>query len=414
MSKTHTHFDIIVVGMGLVGASFVLALQKQGFKVACLEQRSMDFTQPIVQHSRPISLSYSSLRILKTLGVWEKLDAFSAPIQSVHVSTQGALGRLKFEASEFNLEHLGAAVPFALLERVLYQAALEDPQLKFIPIEALQSVQCSASGAELLINTAEGIKNLRAEVLVAADGTDSSVRELLHINSTRQDFQEVGFTAILRLNQGHQAKAYERFTPEGSFALLPLQDPKSYALVWTMSQALWQQRKLQSDLELLTVLQNAFGYRVGKIKSLTRMAQYPLSAVMAETQIHPGAVLIGNAAHSLYPLAAQGFNLGLRDAANLAECFVAARTQQKSLGELSVLENYDQQRKQDQHGIRRLIDHLHTSFSVRIPGFNALRAAALFGIDILPPLKKSVSRRCLGLAGRLSRLARGLSLDGLR
>lgn len=394
----HTQYDLIIVGTGLVGASLATALQQSHLKILCLDKKSLNLDANPNPYSRPISLSYASVCLLKNLKVWENLAAVSTPIQKVHVSTQGNFGRLQFSAAEYGLEALGYVVPFAHLEKVLLQKAFHNEHAGFLEITEIIDLKCTQEKAELSVLTKTGPHKLEAELVVAADGTYSELRQLLNIKTTGKDDHEVGFTARIQLKNPHQDTAYERFTNDGTFALLPLPEAYEMALVWSMPSSLWQEWQTKTEPEILTKVQAVFGYRLGKMLNLKAMSHYPLVSLIAETQIHPSAVLIGNAAHSVYPLTAQGFNLGLRDATVLATLLSDAKIKNENLGSLKLLENYQQQRQQDQKTIQDLTENLHTSFSLKLPGFNALRAAILLGIDLLSPVKRKFARHCLGFS----------------
>jgi len=398
----HTQHDLIIVGAGLVGASLALALKDSGLNILCLDKKPLDFHKAL--HTRPISLSAASILILKNLGVWSSLEALSTPIKTVHISTQANFGRLQFKADEYGLEALGAVVLFADLEQALLQAAFKNPHTGFLKIDDISALHCTEKDAEITLLSEEAVKVLRATLLVVADGVYSKARELLGIKVSQEGVKEVALTAKIKLHKPHKHVAYERFTSEGTLALLPSVHSSEVNLVWTMSMSQWETIQQKNDAELLKIVQTIFGYRLGKMQSLERSANYPIVNLSAETQIHDSAVLIGNAAHSFYPLAAQGFNLALRDVAALSEKLLKA--QDKKLNNKTLLESYQQERSQDQKAVQALTKSLHEAFALRIPCFNSLRAATLLGIDLISPLKKNLAKRCLGFAGRVSKLAR--------
>ncbi len=402
-------YDIIVVGMGLVGSSLLAALKNSGLKIACLEHKPYDFNKPLNLESRPISLSYGSYKILNTLGLWATLEVDSTPIESVHISTKGSFGRLQFNADEEQIPALGYVVPFAVLERTLNKSAI-DTGVELIPITEILDLKTDDSGTEITIKADGKTDSLKATLLVAADGAHSQVRELLKISVKKDNHHEIALTGKIILKDPHQQIAYERFSKQGTLAILPLKNSKECAVVWSMPERQWDLQEKWEDGQYLEELQSLIGYRLGKIEKFKRMAHYPLVSLVADSQIQESAILIGNAAHSLYPLAAQGFNLGLRDAATLAELIVEASQKKQSINDSDFLKKYETLRRDDQNSIINLTEKLHSAFNLRVPGLNGIRGLVMFSVDVLPPLKRPLAKRCLGISGRLSKLLRGIPL----
>ena len=406
--KTSIKYDLIIVGAGLVGASLALALKDSGFKILCLDRKPLALKKEKKRDNRPISLAHASICILKNLNFWSELEEFATAITHVHISNQGGFGRLEFKASEHDLPALGYVLPFARLEEALLKKAFHNSHLAYLEIKDISDLNCSESGAKLQVLTENGVEFLETQLIVAADGSHSQVRELLKIEVQQGNSQEIAFTARIHLQKAHTGIAYERFTPNGAFALLPTWDSMVVNLVWTLPVSQWEVWRNKTAEELLLLVQTVFGYRLGKMLSLESMAHYPLCSLLVKKQVDSAAVLLGNAAHSLYPLAAQGFNLGLRDVAVLSEILLAAKQKEESLSALSLLETYQTQRLEDQQAVQNLTSSLHEIFSIKIPGFSGLRSAVLLGIDLAKPLKKNLAKRCLGFMGRVPRLVRGM------
>ncbi|MBT8506534.1 2-octaprenyl-6-methoxyphenyl hydroxylase [Coxiella-like endosymbiont of Rhipicephalus sanguineus] len=355
---------------------------------------------------RPITLSYASYQILQTLGVWEDLAAESCPISTVQVSDQGALGTLRFRSSELRVPALGYVVPFYKLQHVLYQRAASQKNVEIIPITKILAIHCGGV-ASVNCLAVEGEKDLQTNLLVAADGTQSTARRLLNIPTEEKNENEVALIASMELAKPHNQTAYERFTPQGTLAILPLFNQSQCCLVWSLSKQLAEKVSEWSDEEFQSKVQKIFKNRLGEIKSLKRGKQFPLQLLIAKEQIRPGFVLLGNAAHTLYPIAAQGFNLGLRDVAALSELVVSAYQKHKLLGEINLLQEYIKWRKEDQDRIIGLTRNISQWFGLQLPLVNRVRGLGLLATELLPPIKNQLAKRLLGLAGRLPKLVRG-------
>lgn len=397
---------LIIIGAGLVGTSLAVSMQNQGVKIKILEHYLPEATLALQKDMRPITLSYASYQILQTLGVWEDLAAESCPISTVQVSDQGALGTLRFRSSELRVPALGYVVPFYKLQHVLYQRAASQKNVEIIPITKILAIHCGGV-ASVNCLAVEGEKDLQTNLLVAADGTQSTARRLLNIPTEEKNENEVALIASMELAKPHNQTAYERFTPQGTLAILPLFNQSQCCLVWSLSKQLAEKVSEWSDEEFQSKVQKIFKNRLGEIKSLKRGKQFPLQLLIAKEQIRPGFVLLGNAAHTLYPIAAQGFNLGLRDVAALSELVVSAYQKHKLLGEINLLQEYIKWRKEDQDRIIGLTRNISQWFGLQLPLVNRVRGLGLLATELLPPIKNQLAKRLLGLAGRLPKLVRG-------
>lgn len=398
--------DLIIIGAGLVGTSLAVSMQNQGLQMKILEHHLPEATLTLQKDMRPITLSYASYQILQTLGVWEELAAESCPISTVQVSDQGALGTLRFRASELRVPALGYVVPFYKLQHVFYQRAASQKNVEIIPITKILAIHCGGV-ASVNFLTVEGEKDLQTNLLVAADGTQSTARRLLNIPIEEKNENEVALIASMELEKPHNQTAYERFTPQGTLAILPLFNQSQCRLVWSLSKQLAEKVSEWSDEEFQSKVQKIFKNRLGEIKSIKRGKQFPLQLLIAKEQIRPGFVLLGNAAHTLYPIAAQGFNLGLRDVAALSELVVSAYQKHKLLEEINLLQEYIKWRKEDQDRIIGLTRNISQWFGLQLPLANRVRGLGLLATELLPPIKNQLAKRLLGLAGRLPKLVRG-------
>ena len=399
--------DLVIIGAGLLGTSLAVSMQNHGLRIKILEHHLPNVTFPLKEKDiRPIALSYASYQILRTLGVWEDLASESCPISTVQVSDQGALGTVRFRASELQVSALGYVVPFYKLQYALYQRAASQKNVEIIPITNVLAIRC---GNVVSVNylTMEGEKNLQTSLLVAADGTESTARRLLNIPIKEKNENGVALIASMDLVKPHHQTAYVRFTPQGTLSVLPLFNQNQCRLVWSLPRKLADKVGQWTDEEFQCIVQEIFRNRLGEIKSLKRDSQFPLQLLISKEQIRPGFVLLGNAAHTLYPIAAQGFNLGLRDVAALNELVVSAYQRHNALGEMNLLQEYVKWRKKDQKQMIRLTRNISQWICLPLPLANRVRGLGLLAIELLPPIKNQLAKRFLGLTGRLSKLVRG-------
>lgn len=362
--------SITIVGAGLVGMSLAIALAPY-FEITLYEKHLPDHLTP--RDTRPISLAYGSQQILQTLKIWAELAAHASPINEVVVSERGAFGGVNFKARDYALPALGYVVPLCELQNALYKS-----------VEAQKNIHLKTAPS------VETILQNKTDRIIACDGSWSEVRDYLTIPAQIGEQNDEAQIFKLQLTKSHQHKAYERFTEFGSLALLPLHDQNQMQCVWTHA------RHQQVDAQQI---QQIFK-NIVEIKSLESVAQYPLQTISVTNPIKENVILMGNAAHTIYPLAAQGFNLGLRDAAALAEILV----QNKELSE------YLDWRAPDQKQIQRLTGSLVAIFDLQLPLLKPLRGLGMLAMDLLPPLKKRIAEKTLGFSGKVPRLMRGLEL----
>jgi len=387
-----THYDIIVVGAGLVGSSVIVGLQKAGFRIAVLEHHLPNVMTNNQQDSRPISLAYGSQQVLDHWGIWSALATAACPIDTVHVSSQGYFGRVKFSADEYDLPALGYVVPFAQLQQALYQKAASLEQVSFISIEKLNQIECEHQAASVSYRAADKDHKISADLLIAADGAQSTCRQLLRIDTVSENLGEVAHIAAIDLASPHQGIAYERFTKKGTMAILPLFDAKQCRLVWTMDKAQSDEVSTWDSDTLLSALKNVFGERLGPILKIEKQASFPLQTTLAKTAIKERAVLLGNAAHTIYPLAAQGFNLGLQDAVVLARVLSQAKDQKQSIGDAAVLQRYVDLCAHRQKRVIGFTNGIAKVFRWQWPLLGHCRAMGLLGVDLLPFLKNDFAK----------------------
>lgn len=395
ISAPGTEFDIVIVGGGLVGASLALALAPAGRRVALIEAAA----PPAGVSSwdeRCIALNAASQRIFAALGVWDALAAQAEPILSTHISEQGRFGVARFSAQEAGLPALGYNIPVRALGQILWQRLPATRTLALCPAR-LSGLSLHQGTVQLHLDG----HSLSTRLLVAADGAQSAVRQLLGIHAQQDDYAQHALVTAVHTVRPHQGCAYERFTPDGPIALLPKPD-RACSLVWTVPTARVQSLLGCDQPEFLQLAQQVFGERLGCFSQLGTRQAYPLSRVLNEETIRPRIAFIGNAAQSLHPVAAQGFNLGLRDVAALAEMLAG----EADPGQPEFLRRFAEQRKADRSGTAEFTHHLVRLFSNRLPGLSALRHLGLLALDLLPPVKEQVLWHNLGYRGAVPVMAR--------
>jgi len=361
-------YDITIIGGGLVGYSLAYALSQQNLdiKIALIEK-----TEKTPSDARSIALTYGSYYFLSSLGL--DLEQYCTPIKSIHVSEQGRFGSARIHADSQKVPALGYVIWIQDLLKSLQTAVSNTKNIEFI---------CPAQLTHLENNilTLDSNQKIQTKLLIAADGTHSMVRQLLKIQTITKSYDQHAIVANITLNRSHQNFAYERFTKDGSVAFLPLSDNQS-ALVWALPKIKVDELLKLPKQEFLKKLQKSFGYRLGKFINMTDPARFPLVFQQAKEISKNNVILIGNASQSLHPIAAQGFNLGLRDTARLVKLI---KQNTKDLPQA-----YQKSRFLDQSYTCLFTDGLVRSNSlVRQLGLNILEQSHI--------LKKIFSKRAMG------------------
>ena len=408
--KGAIHFDMVIVGGGMVGLSLALMLAKQGeWKILLIESNSLDMTtDSTLSYSssfdaRSTALSWTSREIYQSIGLWEQLGAHASGINQIHVSDRGHAGITRMTAEEADVDALGYVVENRWLGSVLMNR-LKDEAIEICGNTQIDTLKPRSNGIDISMkvgaNSSQEELNVRADLIIIADGADSTTAHKLGINSRRSAYGQTAIIANIQLNQRHQGVAYERFTDQGPMALLPLPDYKGQyrsALVWAQPEETASQLVEATDEDFLRSLQQRFGHRLGTFKQVGQRTAYNLVLTLASEQVRRNVVVMGNAAHSLHPVAGQGFNLSLRDAAALAEKLSEARIQQKSIGSLETLECYYQQQRIDQRNTLVFSDSL-TKFFAGASNVAAMgRNSGLLALDLVPQLRHRFIKFGMGM-----------------
>ena len=405
-------FDVAIVGGGLAGASLAAALRHLPLSIALIEAHAPDSAAQPSFDERTTALGNASRRIFEALGLWPQLAAEAAPIQSIHVSDAGRFGFARLDAREFDQEALGYVVPNRVLGRELWRVLSAAPQVTAFMPATLRDLQVQADSVQLMLDQGSAPVCARARLVVAADGAQSAVRTAAGLSATVAEYDQVAVVATLRTDLRNDGVAYERFTAAGPMALLPVRTPQGAAwrtLVWAARPADAARLMALPPEQFMREWQDAFGWRAGRAMQLGARGRYPLALSRSSGTVAPRIVLLGNAAQSLHPVAGQGFNLALRDVAELAEMMACAAPQE--IGTPEWLAGFAQARTADRDGVIGFTDTLVRLFSSDHALAATGRDAGLLLFDLLPPAKRALSRVSLGFGARSTRLARGLPLE---
>ncbi len=387
---------LAIIGGGLVGASLALALQKgakaRGWSIELIEPFEPGSEYQPSYDARSTALSYGTRLIYQRLGVWEQIAQRAEPIVQIQVSDRGRAGATRLDAKTEQVPALGYVVENAWIGHCLWQALDDEVVVRRCPAE-VERMQPVVDGFRL--NLTDG-KQLDCDLAVLADGGRSALREQLGIEIKRTPYGQTALIANVTPGKPHGGQAFERFTDEGPMALLPLQDNRC-ALIWTRPEQDAARLVALPEAEFLGELQQAFGYRLGGFQQVGARHLYPLELIEAQEQVRSSLVVLGNAAHSLHPIAGQGYNLSLRDTEALAAALLASPAR---LGDLAVLQAYHRQQRADQWLTVGFSDRVTQLFGDSASLSIAGRNLGLLGLDLLPPAKTWFARQAMGLGVR--------------
>ncbi|MCY4473199.1 MAG: 2-octaprenyl-6-methoxyphenyl hydroxylase [Kistimonas sp.] len=402
-------YAVVIIGAGLVGATLAVGLRRAlpaDFSIALVESRKLApagegrHQQAGDADVRTTALSMGSCRILHEWGLWDALAAEAQPILEIQVSDRGRPGMVRLQARDHQVPALGYVVSNSQAARLLQGRLLEDAGITCLESTRVQGVRrlCELGPDCMQVETLSGgkVRKLTCSLVILADGGRSGLASMLGLRlDSRNDGQAAIVSNVIPAGD-HNSIAYERFTDEGPLAFLPRSDGRC-ALVWTMPASLAADRMQLSEQDFLAALQSRFGYRLGRFRSLEARCHWTLQQGWLREQVRPGLVVLGNAAHSLHPVAGQGFNLSVRDIQELIHQLSRAAQAGCQLGQLDVLMRYQARRQQDQHQIMKASDRLVHSFSSNQAGWVAARTLGLVGMASLFPLKDWFARRAMGL-----------------
>ncbi|MCW8829063.1 MAG: 2-octaprenyl-6-methoxyphenyl hydroxylase [Gammaproteobacteria bacterium] len=415
-------YDILVIGGGMVGASLVHALRDSGLRIGLVEAVPLYNEGQPSYDARAIALSWGSRRIFEGMGVWQAMAQQTVtPIRAINVSDRGHFGATRLQAEEEGVEALGYVAEAAVIGRALGSGLAELPGVTIFCPATLTAIRIDEEAATVTLDQEGEQKILQARLVVAADGGRSTVREQLGAKTVRLGYGQTAVVASVISDRSHDNVAFERFTDSGPLALLPNIAPqwmagsehgdRRWSMVWTAREDQVDELLALDDAAFLERLQGRLGRRAGRLLAVTPRSAYPLGLQYVRDHVRPRLAFIGNAAHLIHPVGGQGFNLGLRDVAVLAEVLAQAAHQGGDPGVLETLQGYARWRRGDYLRVMGVTDSLVRIFSNDFRTLVVARNAGMVAMDLMPPLRRLFTRQAMGVNGRQPRLALGLPLN---
>ena len=398
------HFDIVIVGAGIAGTALAVALSGAGLAIALIEAQTLD-APPLPQacgvhdfDSRVSALTPRSRAFLEKLGAWEAIAAYRyCAYRHMTVWDAQGTGQIEFDRTEVNVSELGHIVENrAIVSALLHQVAATDISLRSPAV--LQS--CTRVDSSRIVMTLDGGDTLQTDLLVAADGALSRVREIMGFRSREWDYGHRAIVATVEVAQPHEDTAWQRFLPSGPLALLPLPGADGHhycSIVWSMQEHLVDAVLALDEAAFCKELENASERRLGAVLASSRRFAYPLRQRHAVDYVQPGVALVADAAHTIHPLAGQGINLGLQDVAVLAEEILAGHANGVGVGQLELLRRDQRRRKGENLMMMTAMDGFKRLFEQQSLPLRWLRNVGMRRVDKLLPLKQQLVRHAMGL-----------------
>ncbi len=398
------NYDVIIVGGGMVGLTLANALGQQAFSVAvveAIEPHDIDISGEY--DLRVSAISKSSQQVFESLGAWQgMLQRRASAYQHMHVWDATGDGKIHFDAADLGVDALGHIIENHGIQYSLYQRCTEHKTVDLLCPEVIKDIIYSDMGSRIVF---EDGNEIHTNLLVGADGANSKVRDAAGIDISKAAYEQKGVVSVVRSTRHHADTAWQRFLPTGPLAFLPLTDGRC-SIVWSAENT-WADALLAMDDErFCRELEQAFDYTLGKVESIGPRAAFPLIRRHANEYVKSGLALVGDAAHTIHPLAGQGVNLGILDAAALAEVLIAARAGGKKLSSLTTLRKYERWRKSDNSLMMYSMSGFKNLFSNEQPALMLLRNSGLNLVDSLGIVKHKFMRHALGLEGDLPQMAR--------
>ena len=411
VEKLKQQYDLVIVGGGIVGASFACALlkvmekhsaQAEIFSILVVEAIASSSDIPHQQSfdARSTALSYGSSKIFQTMGLWSQLKEVVSSIGEIHVSDKGRFGSTRLNKEDYQVDALGYVVENSKLGVVLNNVLEQSSSIDLACPAKISQITAQQTGMALTIELASGTSQVDASLVVLADGGRSPICSQLGISRSVEPYGQHALIANIAFESPHKGVAYERFTDTGPLAILPLESIDGMnrgSLVWTLTPAQAEEYKAMDEAELRERLQERFGNRLGKILHIGERFIYPLSLSLSREQIRPGLVLLGNVAHTIHPVAGQGLNLALRDTEVLVDVLSKAIAENKPVGDMAVLQEYLERQEGDQSRTIGFTHYMTQLFSSNDSAKVLFRKFGLFAIDLIPGFRRRLAEQAMGL-----------------
>ncbi len=400
-------FDILIVGGGMVGTTIAAALGDTSLRIGVIESVEPPADLPDVFDNRVSAITRATEQAFVAIGAWDGMVQRRVyPYETMHVWDATGSGHIDFDCADIGESNLGY-----IIENRVFHAALLERMAEFSNIELFCPAQVAtlARNAESVTLGLEDGRQLTARLLVGTDGANSWVREQAGITTTGWSYEQTAVVATIKTSKSHQAACWQRFMPSGPLAFLPLPDGYS-SIVWSTEPERAVELVQMPESRFLDELQQTFGDKLGRMESTGPRGAFPLILRHANTYCAERLVLAGNAAHAIHPLAGQGLNLGVSDAAALAEVILEAKANKQDIGETAILRRYERWRKADNIAVMAAMDGFKRLFSNENMPLSLMRNLGLSLADNAGPIKHMMIRRAMGLSGDLPRLSRGLPL----
>ncbi|HBM1866448.1 2-octaprenyl-6-methoxyphenyl hydroxylase [Acinetobacter nosocomialis] len=397
--------QVIIVGGGMVGLSLSLMLAKANIAVKLLEAvkyPNYDDQNVAPYHSsfdaRNTALSRRSVQIYQKLGLWDALQQHATPILQVHITEQGSFGKARLVAEQEKVESFGQVIENAWLGRVLLTQVRQQPLIELIDGVQVTALTQDAEQVHIEAQRGDEVLKLESKLLIAADGRDSFCRQAIGVGVDVHDYDQVAIVTTVQTSKPHEQVGFERFSALGPLALLPLPGEYRRSVVWPVKKGTedeWLGE--ENDQHFLSALQKTYGDRAGKFEKTGKRFSYPLSQVLAHKQAVGRVILMGNAAHTIHPVAGQGFNLCLRDADVLLRYLINQLSTSDDIGNPDNLLAYEQARLSDQQRVIKFCDTVVRGFSNQNPLLKLIRNTGLIAFDVIPGVKPLVANYAMGL-----------------
>ena len=313
------NFDVAIIGSGLVGSCLAIGLKKSNLNIVILDKYSIDnnsYEKKI--DPRPLSITFGSKKVLNMWGIWKDIKGHASKIQYIHISEENKPFFVNIFAEQHKIPDLGYVVPFDLLQKIIHSKVLRQSNTTFIKVDKVLQIFNNRGFSSILCVVNGKKKFISSKILIGSDGSDSVCRQLIGSKSKKINKGDVAIICTLHCKFSHKNIAYQRFTKEGILAILPLFDKNKRRLVWSMKQEIYKELSCSDKIEFNKVINEIFSKEIGPILEVSKNAEFPLISSITENFSSYRSILIGNSAHTIYPITAQGFNLGLQDAKSLS------------------------------------------------------------------------------------------------